>query len=337
MQDSAIALNVILLIGGLVVLARGADSFVLGAARLAVAMRVSPIVVGAVVIGFGTGAPELLVSTVAAARGSLDLAVGNVVGSNMANLTLVLGVAGIIARPAVVPRVVRREAPLALAAVILLALLVQRGLERWEGVVLLGALIASVVVMLRGTEPPPAADPQEAAPTAEFVEEVEEFVEEIDEADLTDVRDASNARDVVRVVLGLIATVSGAQLLVMGAQRTAEEFGLSGGIVGVTLVAIGTSLPELVTAVQSARRSETALLAGNVLGSNIFNCTAVAGVAAVIGPERLTDADLTVVATSAMVGIAILAWLFLGIGGRLRRWEGAILVAVYGLSLLLLR
>lgn len=337
MQDSPIALNVVLLVGGLVVLARGADAFVLGAARLAVAMRLSPIVVGAVVIGFGTGAPELLVSSVAAARGSLDLALGNVVGSNMANLTLVLGVAGIIARPAVVPRVVRREAPLALSAVLLLGFLLQGGLERWEGAVLLAALLAALLVMVRGTETPTVVDQSEAAPTAEFVGEVEEFIEESGEDDLTDVVAASKTRDIVRVVLGLVATVAGAQVLVIGAQRTAEEFGLSGGLVGVTLVAIGTSLPELVTAIQSARRGETALLAGNVLGSNIFNCTAVAGTAALIGPGPLNDSDLTVVATGAMVAIAILAWLVLGLGGRLRRWEGVLLVSVYAVSLLLLR
>lgn len=329
-------MSLLLLIVGLLVLAKGADVFVVAAARLAITFRLSPVVVGAVVVGFGTGAPELLVSSVAAARGSLDLAIGNVVGSNMANMTLVLGVAGIIARPAAVPRVIRREAPLALATVALLAALVQNGLSRVEGAVLLSALVLSLFLMLRNTD---ATGPEtdEALPTAEFVDEVEEFVEEAGENEVADVIAASTSRDVMRVVAGLAATVAGAQLLVAGAQRIAEGFDLSAGFVGVTIVAVGTSLPELVTAIQSARRGETSLLAGNVLGSNVFNSTAVAGLAALIGPQALTNAGLTVVATSAMVAIAVLAWLFLGLGGRLRRWEGSVLLGVYAMTLFFIR
>lgn len=309
----------------------------LGAARMAVTLRLSPILVGAVVVGFGTGAPELLVSSVAAARGSLDLAVGNVVGSNMANLTLVLGVGGIIARPTVVPRIVRREAPLALACVVLLAVLVQGGLTRWEGVVLLAALGGALAVMLRQPGGEEVKGTTDAAANDELVDELEDFVEEEGEDDLADVVEAPKSRDLARIAIGLLATVGGAQLLVMGAQRIAEAFDLSGGFVGITLVAVGTSLPELVTAIQSARRDETALLAGNVLGSNIFNSTAVAGTAALIGPAAISDTGLTVIASGAMVGIAVLAWIFLGVGGRLRRWEGIVLVGVYAVSLGLLR
>jgi cation:H+ antiporter len=329
------ALNVVLVLAGLVVLAKGADAFVLGAARLAVALRISPVVVGAVIVGFGTGAPELLVSSLAAFRGELDLAAGNVVGSNLANLTLVLGVAGLIAQPRIVGRVIRREAPLSLAAVALFALLLQGGLTRSEGVVLLVALLASVAVMLRASESPrdtvgPHADGQ-------LVEELEQFDTGPGEDDIADAHAGLATRDVLRVVVGLVATVAGAQLLVTGAQRIASDIGLSEGFVGLTLVAVGTSLPELVTAIQSARRGETALLAGNVLGSNVFNSTAVAGAAALIGPARITDAGLTVVAATAMVCVAALAWLFLGLGGRLRRWEAAVLLGVYGASLLLVR
>lgn len=162
---------------------------------------------------------------------------------------------------------------------------------------------------------------------------MEEFVEEAGEDELSDVVAASTSRDILRAALGLVATVAGAQLLIGGAKDIASEVGVSGGFVGLTLVAIGTSLPELVTAIQSARRNETALLVGNVLGSNVFNSTAVAGTAALIGPDTLTDAGLTVVAATSMVCIAALAWLFLGLGGQLRRWEAAVLVAVYTATL----
>jgi cation:H+ antiporter len=338
-QHLPIALNILLVICGLAILGKGADVFVLAAARLAVTLRLSPVVVGAVVIGFGTGAPELLVSSLAAARGSLDIAAGNVVGSNLANLTLVLGVAGVIARPETVPRVVRREAPLSLATVVLFALLLQGGLSRREGVVLLGALVVAVALMLRATEAASdiVSEAEEAAAMTDFIEELEEFVQEASEDELPDVAAASTARDAVRVLLGLIATVAGAQLLVAGAQRIASDAGLSGGFVGLTLVAIGTSLPELVTAIQSSRRNETALLAGNVLGSNIFNSTAVAGTAALIGPASITDAGLTVVAATSMVAVAALAWLFLGLGHRLRRSEGIVLLGVYAATLTLIR
>lgn len=305
-------------------LAKAADAFVVGAARLAVTLRLSPVVVGAVVLGFGTGAPELLVSTLAAARGSLDIAAGNVVGSNLANLTLVLGVAGVLARPRTLPRVVRREAPLSLATVALFALMLQGGLTRWEGLALLAALAAAVLVMLRATAPGPD-DPA----VAEFVHEVEEVVEAPGEQALPDVAAAPVGRDWAGVALGLLGTVAGAQLLVVGAQRIAADLRLSGGFVGLTLVAVGTSLPELVTAIQSARRNETALLAGNVLGSNVFNSTAVGGIAALVGPGVISDAGLTVVAASSMVAVAALAWLFLGRGGRLTRSEAVLLLAVY--------
>jgi cation:H+ antiporter len=333
-----IALNVLLLLFGLVLLAKAADAFVVAAARLAVTLRISPLVVGAVIVGFGTGSPELLVSAVAAARGSLDLAAGNVVGSNLANLTLVLGVAGLIARPETLPRVVRREAPVSFATVALFGVLLQNGLSRREGVVLLVALAAALMVMLRGAErtPEDTATPEDAAADADYLDELEEFVEEPGEEALVDVVAASTRRDVVRVVLGLLGTVGGAQLLVVGAQRIAADIGLSGGFVGLTLVAIGTSLPELVTAIQSARRNETALLAGNVLGSNVFNSTAVAGTAALIGPDAITDAGLTVVAVVSMVAVAGLAWLFLGMGGRLRRWEAGALLGIYAATLPLL-
>lgn len=329
------ALDFVTVLAGLAILAKGADAFVVGAARLAVTLRISPVVVGAVVIGFGTGAPELLVSASAAARGSLDIAAGNVVGSNLANLTLVLGVAGLIARPRTVPRVVRREAPVMLASVALLALLIQGGLSRTEGAVLLVALGAAVALLLLATGPAPedSGVAEEAAAMTEFTDEVEEFVEEADEHELVDVVRAPMGRDLVRTGLGLAGTVAGAQLLVAGAQDIAAEMGLSGGFVGLTLVAVGTSLPELVTAVQSSRQGETGLVAGNVLGSSVFNSTAVAGVAALIGPGKLTDAGLTVVAASSMVAVAALAWLFLALGGALRRWEAAVLLAVYAASL----
>jgi cation:H+ antiporter len=327
-----VTIDLILVGVGFALLARGADVFVVSAARLAVTLDLSRVVIGAVVVGFGTGLPELVVSTSAAARGSLDIAAGNIVGSNLANLTLVLGVAGLMARPEAVPRVLRREAPLSLAAVAIFAVVLQGGLSRAEGAALLVVLAAMVVLMLRATEPAVVLADVDAAAVDELVEEVDELVEEAGETPVPGEADTTS-RDVIRAVLALASTVAGAQTLIIGARSIATAAGLSGGFVGLTLVAIGTSLPELVTAVQSARRGETALLVGNVLGSNIFNSTAVAGSVALVGPGPLREPGLTVLAATSMVVTAALAWLFLGLGGRLRRWEAAVLLAVYAATL----
>ncbi len=329
------ALDVAFVLVGLVALARGSDRFVVGAARLSSAWGVSPVVVGAVVVGFGTGMPELFISGLAAAEGSLDLAVGNVIGSNLANLTLVLGVGGLLARPEVVPRVLRREAPLSFTAVALFALLVQGGLTVVDGVLLLAAVGGAVWFLLRSEQVAEEAaerSPVEREAEAELVEEVEELLDEDGGRAATRPRTPSG-RDGLRTAVGLAATVAGAQLLVTGAGSIATDLGVSQGFIGLTLVAIGTSLPELVTAVQSARRDETALLVGNVLGSNVFNSLAVAGVAALLAPGPLHDPGVTVIAAGAMVLVAGLAWLFLGWGGVLRRWEAATLLAIYAVTL----
>jgi cation:H+ antiporter len=259
--------------------------------------------------------------------------VGNVVGSNLANLTLVLGVAGLIAAPEAVPRILRREAPLSFAAVALFALVVQGGMSRAEGGVLLIAFAVATAVMLRVTEPAAIVEVEGEPGAAVLVEEVEELVEEEGETTLPAVQTASTRRDVARAAVALAATVVGAQLLVAGARSIASAVGLSGGFVGLTIVALGTSLPELVTAAHSARRGETALLVGTVLGSNVFNSTAVAASAALIGPRSLDEPHLTVLAVSSMVFTAALAWLFLGLGGRLRRWKAAALLVVYAATL----
>lgn len=316
----------LILVMGLALLAVASDQFVLGAARLAVALRISPVLVGAVIVGFGTGTPELLVSGLASAQGSLELAVGNIAGSNLANVTLVLGVAGLLAAPDVSPGIVRREAPLSLLSVILFAGLALGGLNRFEAAVLLVGLVGAVLLLIRA-----ARESEEAtAPTGddELVEELEELIEEEDEEELSDVAASPRLPSIVRALGGLAGTVAGAQLIVLGATRIARDIGLSDGFVGLTIVAIGTSLPELVTAVQAARRQELSLLMGNVLGSNVFNSLAVGGAAGLIGPAAISD-DGLVVAIVVMVGVAGLAWLFLGLGGKLRRWEAGLLLAIY--------
>ncbi|MFN7149537.1 MAG: sodium:calcium antiporter, partial [Microthrixaceae bacterium] len=230
----ALAMDVVFTVVGLVILVRAADVFVDGAVGLSRRFGLSPVIVGAVVIGLGTSVPELLVSVIAAANGDASLGVGNVIGSNIANLSLVLAVAAMVAPMAVHSSIVRREAPISFLAVAAFALALQGGLTRGDGVLLLVALVLVMIVTVRSAT---------RAGNEELVEEVEHVLAEI-----------PARRVVLLTVVGLLGTALGAQLLVDGSVGLATELGLSEGFVGLTLVAVGTSLPELVTAVQAARR-----------------------------------------------------------------------------------
>ena len=299
-------LALVALVGGLGVLARAADEFVVGAARLSARSNLSPVLVGAVVIGFGTSLPEFLVSAIAAGQDDLALGVGNVVGSNTANLTLVLAVAALITPMAVPAALLRREAPLMAVSAGGFALVVQGGMTRPEGVVLLVGMVLALVMMIR-------SGAGGAAP------EVAELM-----ADRVDLR-----REVLRTVIGLVLTAASAQVLVWAAGRIADELDLSGGFIGFTAVAVGTSAPELVTAIAAARRREPELVLGNLLGSNVFNSLGVGGAIALIGPGAVGDDRLVTIGCGVMVGIVLGAWLFCHTGRRVVRSEAIALLAAY--------
>jgi cation:H+ antiporter len=298
------------LLVGLAVLAFAADQFVIGAVRIAARLRLSTVVIGAIVIGFGTSAPEMVVSGLAASQGNLDIAAGNIIGSNIANLTLVLGAAALVTPVLVASPTIRREAPLSLGATAVFALLVQNGLTRPEGLLLLAFLLTILVVLVRSSR---AADP-------EISDEVEEYLGEVVE---------SAAKDTVRTVIGLVGTLAAAQLLVVSARSLASAAGLAEGFVGLTIVAVGTSLPELATSLQAARKGETDLIVGNLLGSNIFNSLGVAGIAALAGPVRVDDPSLTGIAVVLMLAVAVFATVSMITGRRVVRAEGTLLLVAY--------
>lgn len=304
---------------GLVAMVRGADQFVVGSARLAVLLRVPAVVIGALVLGFGTSLPELFVSGMAALDGERDLAVGNVVGSNTANITLVLGVAATLTAVRISTRTLRRELPISAGAVGLFALLTWDGLARWRGVVLLAAFALALGALLwnRG----------------------DDSGQELDE-ELTDLLDGVTRRtlwvEAVRVGLGLVATLVGAHVVKEAALGIAAEVDLSEGFVGLTLVALGTSLPELVTAVVGARRGEDELVVGDLLGSNVFNSLAIGGAVHLLGPGPLAEVDLAHLAVVVMLGATALCWLFMGRRLEIARWEAIALIGVYLAALPLL-
>lgn len=293
---------------GFVLLTAASDRFVAGAAVAAFRMRISPVVVGAVIIGFGTSSPEFFVSTLAAAEGSRDIAIGNLVGSNVANLTLVLGLLAILVRPTVTSGMLMRELPLVVGAMALLAI-VLRPLGRFDGILLLAGFAAALVLVLRAGR----VGDDELGREAQH---------EVELRGLPPMRRVS-----FDIAFGLLGTVAGAQMLVWGARTIAEEAGLSQGLIGFTLVAVGTSLPELATTVQAGRKGEAELAIGNALGSNLFNSLAIGGTVALISPGPVA-AGLTLAALVA-VGVGVVVWILMRTTHRLVRWEGVLLMAVY--------
>lgn len=293
---------------GIALLARAADEFVEGAARLAVMLRISPIVVGAVIVGFGTSAPEMVVSGIAASQGDEDLGIGNIIGSNLANLSLILGAAALIVPLTIDSRVLKKELPLATGAVILFAILVQDGLSVADGAVFSVVLVASLLFLVFG------GDGDQA-----LVGEVEELAG----------GDHTLIGESIRTVIGLVGTVLGAWLLVWGATSLADELGINEGFVGVTLVAIGTSLPELVTAVAAARQDQTDLIIGNLLGSNLFNSLAVAAVVAFLGDGFVVDPSLTGLDLWFMLAVCLIAAAAMFTRAVLVRAEGTLLLGLF--------
>ncbi|MCY3617333.1 MAG: calcium/sodium antiporter [Acidimicrobiaceae bacterium] len=311
-------LGLVLSVVGLVVLSLAADQFVRGAARLAVVLRMAPLVVGAIVVGFGTSAPEMLVSTLAAANGRLDIGVGNIVGSNVANISLVLGAASFVAVVPVSSSVVRRDAAVSVAAVVLFALLVQGDVSRLEGLVLVAALVAWFVLVLTGAR---------TGGSASDMEDLSEIVGE---------HPPALGVETLRTVVSLALVAGSAYILVEGAERVAEALNLSGGFVGYTMVAVGTSAPELVTAVAAARQRETELLVGNLLGSNVFNSLAVGGAIGLVGPGPVGDVTVQTLGSLMMVVICVVSWVAMAIGHKVSRIDGVVLLGLWVVSIALL-
>lgn len=320
--------QILLSAAGLVLLAVAADHLVLGASRLAERMRISPVVVGVVVIGLGTSAPEFLVSGVAAARGDTGIAVGNIAGSNILNLTLVLGIAALVGSVKVTSQVVRREVPLTVGAVALFAFLAWVGLSPVTGAVLAAAGVGALYLLLRW------------AGQGRSNQQVANHAVEFTHASATvDVRVAPSRLpawfEPARAILGLAGVLAGAQLLVANASAIATDLGVPQVIIGFTLVALGTSLPELVTTVQAQRRGESDLVVGNLFGSNLFNSLiggAVVGFASGSAPPGRAAVALSV----TMIVTAGLAWVLLRRGLDLTRLEAVALLAAYALTMPLL-
>lgn len=307
----------IALLVGLAGLVWGADLLVKGAASIATRLGIAPVIVGLTVVAFGTSAPELAVSVGAALGGSTDVALGNVVGSNTANVLLILGTSAAIGGLAVTLRIIRLDIPLVLAAsLVMLLLSLDNRVGRIDGAILFAGVIAYTVWLIR------AARSERGASEAGF----DDTVEELEEA----LVDRPVPVLAAFVGVGLAVLVVGSQLLVGSATDIAEHFGVSDLVIGLTVVSIGTSLPELATSVMAVRRGERDIAVGNVVGSNLFNLLSVLGLTGLVAPDGIPVSDAALrldvpVMLAATVALIPIIWN----GFEIKRWEGGLLLAFY--------
>ena len=301
---------------GLVALTAGAELLVRGASRLALTFGISPLVVGLTVVAFGTSAPEMAVSAGAVLGGSDDIATGNVVGSNIANVLLILGLSALIVPLAVHEQVIRQEIPIMIGASLLLIVLALDGsLSVGEGALLFGLVIVYTTFLV--------VQSRRAGQETQ-----DEFAAELSDAKSR--WDAHWAVQVLLVLAGLGLLVLGAGWLVDAAVAAARVFGVSELVIGLTIVAVGTSMPEIATSLVAAWRGERDIAVGNVVGSNIFNILAVMGIAGILAGDGLAvseaarNFDLWV-----MLAVALACLPIAMTGREITRWEGGVFVAYY--------
>ncbi|HBM42409.1 MAG TPA: calcium/sodium antiporter, partial [Halomonas sp.] len=300
---------------GLVLLIWSAEKFIDGAAATSRWLGLSPLLIGMLVIGFGTSAPEMMVSVLAAMQGNPGLAVGNAYGSNIANIGLVLGFIALISPLAVHSGVIRKEMPLLVAVMLLTGYMLFDGwISRAEAIVLLVALgifMAISIIRSRGQEDDPLLG---------------EVTESLDSNPM------SRGKAIMWTLIGLVLLIASSRLLVWGAVEIAVAFGVSDLIIGLTVVAVGTSLPELASSISALRRKEHDMVLGNVVGSNLFNSLAVVGLAGVITPIEVGREVLVrdwSVMTFMTLMMVLFAFSWRGRPRRINRVEGGVLFAIF--------
>ena len=297
-------LQIAYIIAGIVLVLWGADRLTDGAVALAERMSIPQMVIGLTIVAVGTSAPEFCVSLVSALKGTADLAVGNVVGSNIFNTLLITGVAAMVAPMTVLPSTVRKDVPVAVAASFLLAamVLVDGRLSRLDAALLAVGLVAFMWLTLRGARGGASEEP--TAPKGYGV-----------------------GKSVLLLVTGLACLVLGSNLFVDGDTSVAGALGVSQAVIGLTVVAGGTSLPELATSVVAARKGNSGIAIGNVLGSNVMNILLILGVAGLVCPMHVQG--ITLVDYAMLTGSILMLWLFARTSLTVARWEGAVLTALF--------
>ena len=301
---------------GFALLVWSADRFVDGAASTAKHLGMPSLLIGILIVGFGTSAPEMVVSAIAAYEGNPGLALGNAIGSNIVNIALILGITAIVAPIAVNSKIVKKEIPLLLLIVLFTGyLLLDNTLTLFEGVILLAGFFALVLWSV----------------FAAFRSRGDSFEDQMDIELNEDIM--SLKVGIMWLVFGLILLIASSRILVWGAVGVANSFGVSDLIIGLTIVALGTSLPELAASVMAARKGEHDIAIGNVVGSNMFNLLAVIGIAVVIAPMNSIPIEVLkrdwIVMLLLTIALFVMAYGFKGRNGRINRVEGTILILCY--------
>jgi len=302
------------LLAGFAMLVWGADRFVIGASAAARNLGVPPLIIGLTIVGFATSAPELLVSGMAAWNGSPGIGVGNAVGSNITNIALVLGITAIVKPLSVHSSILQREFPvLFLATLFSLMLIMDGSLSFWDGILMMAGLALTVYWMVMMALAARKRDPL----SVEFETEIP--------------KQMPNWQALGLLLLGFAVLLVSSRVLVWGAVEIAHAFGISDLVIGLTVIAIGTSLPELAASVMSALKNEHDIAIGNVIGSNMFNILGVMGLPGIIHPYRL-EPELMTRDLPVMIGLSI-ALFVMAYGfrenGRLTRYEGGALLLAY--------
>ncbi|WP_278843624.1 calcium/sodium antiporter [Hoylesella timonensis] len=297
-------LNIIWMIAGIVLVLWGADRLTDGAVAIAERMHISQMVIGLTIVAMGTSMPEFFVSFMSALKDTPDMAVGNVVGSNIFNTLLIVGCAALVTPIMILPTTVKKDIPFAMvASVALLLMCLDGNISRIDAVVLLGLFAVFVYITLKGAK------------------ENEQSIQK------TSAKVGKPFMSVVWIVVGLVCLVFGSNLFVDAATVIARQLGVSDAVIGLTIIAGGTSFPELATSVVSARKGQCGIAIGNVLGSNVFNILLILGITGVMSPmtlQGITTVDLTMLVVSM-----VMLWLFSFTKYTLARWEGALLTIVF--------
>ena len=309
-------LYLLAIVAGFAILVWSADKFVDGAASTAKHLGMPTLLIGILIVGFGTSAPEMVVSAIAAMEGNAGLALGNAIVSNIVNIALILGVTAVISPIVVNSNIVKKEIPLLLLIVFIIGyLLLDNSLSFVEGIILLGgffALVAwSIISAMRNK-----GDALESDMEDELIE-----------------HPMSLKAGIIWLIIGLVLLIASSRLLVWGAVGVAHEFGISDLIIGLTIVALGTSLPELAASVIAARKGEHDIAIGNVVGSNMFNILAVIGIATVIAPMNNIPFEVLqrdwIVMLVLTVALLVMSYKFRAKNGVITRLEGTILILCY--------
>ena len=298
-------MSILFIIIGAVLVLWGADRLTDGATALAQRMNIPQIVIGLTVVAMGTSMPEFFVSLMSAIKGTSDIAVGNIIGSNLFNTLMIVGISSLVAPMAISKSTVRKDIPFAIiASIALLAFSIDGEVSRFDSILLFAGFIFFIVYTVRmGLK---GGDPN--------MENVK-------------IEDMSPWKAAGLMLLGLVCLVGGSHLFVDGSTSVARALGVSDAVIGLTIVAMGTSLPELATSVVAARKGRSAIAIGNVIGSNVFNILMILGITGIVLPmdiQGITTLDL-----AAMLGSVVLLWLFCFTKYTVARWEGAVLTALY--------